>query len=60
MYRGKWIPEIDSTFKDNKIGAKTRIRWLFDCVEMPPRSLQTQSFLRKKWLFVKNIAVPKG
>ena len=44
----KWIQEIDLTFHSKKIGAKKRIRWHFDFVEMPPRSLQTESFLRKK------------
>ena len=51
MCGGKWIPEIDSALKIKKIGAKKRIRWNFDCVKMPPRSLQTQSFFRKKEAF---------
>ena len=51
MCGGKWISEIDSALKNKKIGAKKRIRWHFDCVEMPPRSIQTKSFFRKKVAF---------
>ena len=51
MFGGKWIQEIDSALRNQKIGAKKRIRWNFDCVEMPPRSLQTQSFFPKKVAF---------
>ena len=60
MCGGKWIPEIDSAIKNEKNWAKNRARCYFDCVKMPPRSLQTQNFFEKKWLFEKNIAESKG
>ena len=53
----KWIPEMDSALKKKKIGAKKRIWWHFDCVEMPPRSLQTERFFRKKSPFRKKDTV---
>ena len=54
MVGGKWIPEIDSTLKNKKKWANNYIRSYFDCVEMPPRNLQTQSFFEKSG-FLKKI-----
>ena len=51
MCGGKWISEIDLKLKNKKIGAKKCIRWHLGRVEMPPRSIQTKSFFRKKVAF---------